>query len=216
MPKQTRSTLTMVQLSLLTAIIIVMATVPFLGYIPITPTIRATTIHIPVIIGAILMGPKAGGFLGFVFGLTSLATNTLNGGVTAFVFTPFYQLGDTHGNFWSLVICFVPRILIGVVAGWLFRWIAKIDRTKVFACILAGIGGSMTNTILVMGGIYLFFGQEYAAAQEIAFDTLLAVIAGVIALNGVLEAIIAALLATLVARPLLSVLNRSRTTNSPQ
>ena len=80
MSNQSTKTITMVQLALLTAIMVVMAMIPFLGYIPITPTIRATTIHIPVIIGAILMGPKAGAFLGFVFGLTSLVTNTINGG----------------------------------------------------------------------------------------------------------------------------------------
>ena len=210
MSNQSTKTITMVQLALLTAIMVVMAMIPFLGYIPITPTIRATTIHIPVIIGAILMGPKAGAFLGFVFGLTSLVTNTINGGITAFVFTPFYQLGDTHGNFWSLVICFVPRILIGVVAGLLFQWIHKWDRTKVLACVISGIAGSMVNTILVMFGIYIFFGQQYAAAKEIAFDTLLTVIGGVIALNGVIEAVVAALIATFVARPLLTILNKKR------
>jgi uncharacterized membrane protein len=202
------STSVMIQLALLIAIMIVMAMVPFLGYIPLTPTIRATTIHIPVIIGAILLGPKAGALLGGVFGLTSLVTNTINGGVTAFVFTPFYQLGDTSGNFWSLVICFVPRILIGVVAGYLYRWIQKIDKSKIAACTLAGIFGSLTNTILVMGGIYLFFGKEYAQAKEIAFNTLLKVIGGVIAVNGVLEAVVAAVIATLVARPLLSILGK--------
>lgn len=210
MSNQSTKTITMVQLALLTAIMVVMAMIPFLGYIPITPTIRATTIHIPVIIGAILVGPKAGAFLGFVFGLTSLVTNTINGGITAFVFTPFYQLGDTHGNFWSLVICFVPRILIGVVAGLLFQWIQKWDRTKVLACVISGIAGSMVNTILVMFGIYIFFGQQYAAAKEIAFDTLLTVIGGVIALNGVIEAVVAALIATFVARPLLTILNKKR------
>ena len=86
MSNQTRSTVKLVQVSLLIAIMVVMAMVPFLGYIPLTPTIRATTIHIPVIIGAILLGPRVGALLGFVFGLTSLITNTINGGVTAFVF----------------------------------------------------------------------------------------------------------------------------------
>ena len=68
----------------------------------------------------------------------------------------------------------------------------------------------MVNTILVMFGIYIFFGQQYAAAKEIAFDTLLTVIGGVIALNGVIEAVVAALIATFVARPLLTILNKKR------
>lgn len=204
------STKTMTQLALLTAIMIVMALIPFLGYIPITPAIRATTIHIPVIIGAILLGPKAGAFLGGVFGLTSLITNTISPSVTSFVFTPFYQVGETGGNFWSLVICFVPRILIGIVAGVVFKQLEKIDKTKIFACILSGVLGSMTNTLLVMGGIYVFFGESYAAAKNIAYDTLLKVIGGVIAVNGVLEAIVAALIATLVARPLIHILKKDK------
>ena len=52
------------------AIIIIMAFTPF-GYIPLG-FMNATIIHVPVIIGAIILGPKYGGFLGLVFGITSL------------------------------------------------------------------------------------------------------------------------------------------------
>ena len=56
----------LVRLSLMAAVVVVVAFVPFLGYIPLV-VIKATTVHIPVIIGALLMGPKAGGILGGVF-----------------------------------------------------------------------------------------------------------------------------------------------------
>ncbi len=85
---KTRTTKELVQLSLFVAIIVLMAVVPFLGYIPLGFT-RATIIHIPVIIGSIILGPKYGAFLGFIFGLTSLVNNTFNPTVTSFVFTPF-------------------------------------------------------------------------------------------------------------------------------
>ena len=52
----------MVQLSLLIALEAVLALTP-LGFVPLGFT-RATTMHIPVIIGAILMGPMQGGILG--------------------------------------------------------------------------------------------------------------------------------------------------------
>ena len=200
----------MIQTALLIAVMTVMATVPFLGYIPVTPAIQATTIHIPVIIGAILMGPKTGALLGGYFGLTSLIVNTFRPTATSFVFTPFYSLGEASGNIWSLVICFVPRILIGIVAGLVYNAVQKIDKTKVAACILSGLAGSITNTILVMSGIYVFFGNEYSQAKGIAYDTLLGVIGGVIAVNGVLEAIIAAVIATLVARPLIEILGKQK------
>ena len=109
--------------ALFSAIIVVMANLPFLGYIPLG-FMNATTIHIPVIIGACLLGPKSGAFLGGVFGLTSLINNTLRPLVTSFVFTPFYSLDPRFsGGLRSLVICFVPRILIGVVAGLFFQWL---------------------------------------------------------------------------------------------
>ena len=54
-----------------TAIILMMSTIPFLGYIPLG-FMNATIIHVPVIIGAIVLGPKYGAWLGLVFGLTSL------------------------------------------------------------------------------------------------------------------------------------------------
>ena len=64
------STMSMVQVAIFGAIICIMAFTPFLGYIPLGFT-RATIIHIPVIIASLLMGPKKGGVLGFLFGLTS-------------------------------------------------------------------------------------------------------------------------------------------------
>ena len=115
-----RKTGNLVYISIFTALIIVMGTVPFLGYIPLG-VIRATTVHIPVILGSILLGPKAGAVLGGVFGLTSFLTNTFTPNLTSFVFTPFYSLGDVHGNAFSLLICFVPRILTGVVPYFVFR-----------------------------------------------------------------------------------------------
>lgn len=61
--------------ALFAAIIIIMAFTP-LGYIPLV-VINATIIHIPVILGALFCGPKKGGFLGFIFGLTSFIKNTV-------------------------------------------------------------------------------------------------------------------------------------------
>lgn len=196
-----KNTKRLVQVALLTAIICVLAITP-LGYIPLG-TIRATTIHIPVIIGAILLGPKVGGFLGGVFGLTSLLVNTFTPTPTSFVFTPFYRIGEVGGSLWSLVICFVPRILIGIVAGYLFRWISKVDKTQIFASIAAGLAGSIVNTILVMGGIYFLFGESYAAAKGMEYSALFSLVMTVVSVNGVLEAIVAAVLATAVAKPLL-------------
>ena len=73
--------------AVIAAIIVIMAFVPFLGYIPLG-FMNAATLHIPVIIGAILLGPKYGAFLGLTFGLTSLWKNTFMPNPTSFVFSP--------------------------------------------------------------------------------------------------------------------------------
>lgn len=106
----------MVLTAVIAAIIILMAFVPYVGYINLV-VIKATLIHVPVIIGSVILGPKKGAFLGFIFGLTSLINNTFNPSLLSFAFSPFYS----GGNFWSLVICFIPRILVGVVPYFVFK-----------------------------------------------------------------------------------------------
>ena len=198
-------TLGMVQLALLTALIAVLAFVPYIGYIKIPVlAVQATTVHIPVIVGSILLGPKKGAFLGFVFGLTSLINNTTQPGLTSFCFSPFIELGEgLGGNPLALVVCFVPRILVGVVPGVVYDGLQKLWKNKnkgrKFSLMISGVAGSMTNTILVMSLIYLFFGQAYAAARNIAYEAVLGVILSVVCINGTLEAIIAGLIASAVA-----------------
>ncbi|MGL4607299.1 MAG: ECF transporter S component [Eubacteriaceae bacterium] len=191
----------LVNVSLFVAIIILMAVTPFLGYIPLGFT-RATIIHVPVIIGSVVLGPKYGGFLGFVFGLTSLVMNTVNPTLTSFVFTPFYSLGTYSGNFWSLVICFLPRILVGVVPYYLYQWMKKIKNNDSLALAVAGIGGSLTNTLLVMNFIYLFFGSDYAQAKEVSSSALYGVILGIIGVNGIPEALVASILTVAICKVL--------------
>ncbi len=205
--KKSFNTLYYTQLSLLSAIIIIMSIVPFLGYIPLG-FMNATIIHVPVVIGAIVLGPKAGGILGFVFGITSLINNTIRPNATSFVFTPFYTLGEGGSNYFSLLICLLPRILIGVFAGYIFIFGVKFLRSKFAASVCAGIVGSLTNTILVMLGIFFFFGEDYSTARGIQYDELFSVIAGIIGSVGVIEAIVCAILAAIVSTPLLKMIKK--------
>lgn len=206
--KQTK-TLTMAQVALFTALILLLAFVPYIGYIKIPIlAIQATTVHIPVIIGSILLGPKAGGFLGGVFGLTSLINNTTQPGITSFCFSPFIEVGDgIGGSPLALIVCFVPRILCGILPYFIYKAIQKHsknkDKSRKFSLLLSGVTGSLTNTILVMGMIYLFFGHQYAEAKNLPFDAILGVILSVVGINGTIEAIVAALIASAVATVLL-------------
>jgi len=191
------STRDLVLVALFCAIILIMAFTPMIGYIPLGFT-RATIIHIPVIIASVVLGPKKGAFLGFVFGLTSLINNTLNPTVTSFVFTPFFSLGNTQPSWLSLIVCFVPRILVGVVPYWVVKLTKKLP--DVISFLLAGLFGSLTNTVLVMNLIYILFKESYAAAQGKAVEVLYAAISSVIVINGVPEAIVAAVITMAVCK----------------
>lgn len=211
---QSQKTMKMVMAGVLTAVILVLAFVPGLGYIPLG-IINATIIHVPVIIGAILLGPKYGAYFGLVFGLTSLFKNTTSPNLTSFVFSPFYSVGEFSGNFSSLIICLVPRILIGVVAYYVFTLMMSVFQklaagkgkhvAQVVSLAVAGVAGSLTNTLLVMNMIYLFFGSEYAAATGKAYDTLYGAILAIIVGSGVPEAIVAGVLTCLITKVLFQV-----------
>ena len=195
-----------VMLALFSALIVVLAFT--VGYIPLG-FMNATIIHIPVIIGAVLLGPVDGGILGFVFGLTSLINNTIRPNITSFVFTPFYSLDPRFsGSFKSLLICFVPRILIGVLSALLFRALSKAKLKRGISLAVTGFVGSMVNTVFVMGGIYFLYGESYAAAKEMGFSALFGVIMGVVGMNGVPEAIVAAILTAAITIPIMKYIKR--------
>ena len=195
----------LVQVSIFAALVVVLAFTPFVGYIPLGFT-RATIIHIPVIIGSLMLGPKRGAVLGGIFGLTSFINNTMSPTITSFVFTPFYDLGEYSGGLGSLIICFVPRILIGVVPYYVYylaKKLSKKEGVSQVGLVLAGISGSLTNTLLVMNLIFLFFKDAYAAANGVAASAVYSFILGIIGINGVPEAIVAAVITLFVGRVLM-------------
>ncbi len=250
--------------ALFAAIICVLAVTP-LGIIPLV-IINATTIHIPVILGSIFLGPKKGGALGFVFGMTSFLKNTFApASLSAFVFSPVIAVGTLNPTgaaatlaviLKSAFIVFVPRILVGVVPYFVYIGIKKAaasEKKTVYGTIItaivsfiigfgvyafinklnadfvavvkiipavaigvvafivleymfmnrdpkalgfvsAGMAGAMVNTILVMGGIFVLYKEPYAEAVGVAADAVLAMIGGVISFNGVIEAIVGAII----------------------
>ncbi|WP_054741653.1 ECF transporter S component [Cellulosilyticum ruminicola] len=197
---KTRNTKTLTLLGVLIAIQVVL-TMANIGLIPL-PFIKATILHIPVIIGAVLLGPTEGMILGLSFGIMSIVMNTVQPGVTSFVFSPFITVGDNSGNLTSLFVAIVPRILIGVTAYYSYKLVCKFDKTKVIAYSVAGLVGALTNTILVMGSIYVLFGNQYAAAKEIPFSALFGAIMAIVGTNGVPEAIGAAIIVPALCKPL--------------
>lgn len=199
----------MVSVALMAAIVIVLANTP-LGMIQL-PIIKATTVHIPVIIGAILLGPFAGAILGFVFGVCSLISNTMTPTLLSFAFSPFLSTTGIVGAIKAIWISVGCRILIGVAAGWLWillkKWKMNQKGRQIVALAITGFVGSMVNTITVMGSIYVLFAQQYAQAKDVAVTAVWGLVMGTVTASGIPEAIAAAVLVAVVTKVLLRIVN---------
>jgi uncharacterized membrane protein len=115
------------------AAIAILLGVTQLGFIPV-PNISgsATIMHVPAIIGGVLEGPIVGLLIGGIFGIYSL-------------------LQDTSGLFKNPLVSVVPRLLIGVVAY--YGYVAVKKTNEYLALVVAGVVGTLTNTILVVGAL---------------------------------------------------------------
>lgn len=174
------------------AIMIILAVTP-LGFIPIGP-INATTMHIPVIIASIVLGPRIGAGLGAIFGVISLARATVVITPMSFVFSPFIANPLTnHGDWRAVIVAIVPRILIGVVPYFVYKGLHRLLKEKVrpVSLFVAGLAGSMMNTILVMNLIFFFFKDSYADVLQVTANAVYGVILGIIFGSGLVEAIVA-------------------------
>lgn len=132
--KKTRS---LTFLGVIIAIQLVM-TFMHIGFIKL-PFLSATILHIPVIIGAIFLGPVGGGILGLVFGILSVIMSTIEPGITSFVFSPFYSVDGNSGNMWSLVVAILPRIMIGITSYYTYYFISSFEKNKAFSYSILGI-----------------------------------------------------------------------------
>lgn len=196
----------MVSVALMAAIVIVLANTP-LGMIQL-PIIKATTVHIPVILGAILLGPGAGAILGAVFGICSLVSNTMAPTLLSFAFSPFLSTTGSPGALKAIWISVGCRILIGVAAGWLWVLFTKIKLNQFIALPIVGFVGSMVNTVTVMGSIYFLFAQQYAEAKEVAFTAVFGLVMGTVTASGIPEAIAAAILVLALGKVLVVVFRK--------
>lgn len=172
------STVRLTQLSLLAAIEVLLSFTP-LGFIPL-PAISITTLHIPVIIGAIILGPKDGGILGFVMGVCSLLRATFApSGVTAILISPF----TSGAPVLSIIMVFVPRILIGVAAGYAYIALKKRHTATALSVGIAAAAGTLTNSVLFLGMMSIFF-------SSFPLINVLSIIVGVNCISEIIAAIV--------------------------
>lgn len=189
--------------SMFMGIMLLMFSFPVLGFIPLGP-IHATTLHIPVIIASIVLGPKFGAFLGGFFGVLSMINSTVRVTLTSFVFSPFIS-----GDFRSVIVAVIPRVIIGILPYYVFNFLQK-KATKPLtrhslSLLLAGFLGSLANTLLVLNFIYLFYMKDYAAAIQKPSKELYGFLMGLVVTTGIPEAIIAAIATGSIAATLLKI-----------
>lgn len=199
-----KNTRTFALTAMFLAILILLAVTP-LGFIPIGP-INATTMHIPVIIASIVLGPRLGAFLGGTFGLISMIRSTVVQTPLSFVFSPFIPvIGTEHGSLKALLIAFIPRILIGVVPYFVYKGILKLSKNNFhsISLFLAGLAGSFVNTVLVMNMIYFLFQQDYAHVIGKSIHAVYSAILTVIFTSGIPEGIVAGIATAAVCTVLL-------------
>ncbi|MBQ6380555.1 MAG: ECF transporter S component [Clostridia bacterium] len=181
--------------AILIAIIVVMAFTP-VGYLKIG-LLSITFLTVPIIIGSVTNGPAVGAILGLCFGITSLIQCF---GMDAFG-TALMQISAWK----TVVMCLVPRVLIGVVCGLTYKALQKSSKRVVLNYAVSSITAPLTNTVLFMGFLTLFFWKsEYLqnVAASLGAGSVIKFLIAMVGINGVVELVVCSILGTLILIPL--------------
>lgn len=154
--------LRMAQLALLTALVVVLQ---FAGsFIKIGP-LPMSLVLVPIVIGAFLLGPKAGGFLGGVFGAITAVMGIA--GVDA-----FSALLWQANPICFVLICLLKATLAGLGAGLIYKGLQKAFKGKyVTLCtVLASVSAPIINTGIFVIGMFLCFFPTMSALPSLYPD----------------------------------------------
>lgn len=168
-------------LGLLTGILLLMSFTP-LGYFH-TFGLDISLMMIPVGIGAMLMGPKAGAWLGFVFGATSFYQAVTGASAFSAMLFNISPVG-------TFLTCIPTRILMGFLTGVIFMVVQKVDRKKTACFFVGGFFAAFLNTLFFMGVLILcFWNTEYIQGFNQAFGGLnpFLFVVAFVGVNGALE-----------------------------
>ena len=195
----------MTELALLMAIVLLMAYTP-LGYLMTPWAIQITFIVVPVAVGSVVLGPGAGAFLGLVFGLTSFfkAFETAVGALML--------QSSVVGTF---VCSVLTRVLVGLIPGLLYRAVKRFRWGKTVGIAACCFLTPVLNTAFYMVTNWLLFSDTWlGVAVAAGYDggtgvSLLSFMLGMVAVNGIAEAISCLIIGTAVCKALLRTLHRN-------
>lgn len=191
----------LVRLSVLVAILLFLE-ISGLGIIK-TPGIEFTIMQVPVIIGAITMGPAAGGILGGVFGFISFWECF---GRSAFgaILLSIHPAG-------TFLVCVPTRILMGILCGLIFQLLKRIDKTGLWSFGAASLAGALLNTLFFMAALVIFFyPTDYIQGfvQMLGVANPFAFVLAFVGVQGLLEAVICFLAGAAISKALYRTMQR--------
>ena len=185
------------------ALIIVMS-FTMLGFITISSGASITLVHIPVLIGAIVLGKKYGAVLGLIFGLCSLILAFMN--------------VSTNAPFTNPIVSILPRVLFGFMISPIYNFIKKLIKNDIISTVLSLCLCTLIHTIIVLVPMYIvwrtgfYFGvADYTAAFGDGTGTnLFTIIFGILLANGLIEIALAGVVGTPIAMAMKVVLNKNK------
>ncbi len=156
--RRNQSLVKMVQLAILTAVVLVLQ----LAGIAIPNPLGGTPISlalIPIVLGAMILGPAAGAWLGFVFGAEVYITLGVMHMDPLFTGVMF----DQHPILTAL-ICLGKSTLAGFAAGMIFRLVSK--KNELLAVFLAAAATPIINTgVFILGCLTMFDTMQGFAGE---------------------------------------------------
>lgn len=180
--KRKFSTKELTLVGMMIAITAILAWTP-LGLIPL-PLISASTLQIPTIIIAIIAGPFLGGITGAAMGILTLirAVTSPSGVLDPYFINP--------------IISVLPRVLIGISAGYAFLGLQKLTGKRKVSYAISAVIGSFVNTAGVLGLLYSIYLKSLTEALGEGVGT---IFLGIVATSGIGEAVASAVIATAAA-----------------
>ena len=100
--------------------------------------------------------------------------------------------------------------MLGMIAGWLWKGMKRVLKQDYLALPVTAAIATISHTILVMGSIYLLLAQQYAQAKNVAITAVFGLVMGTVTASGIPEAIIAAVLVTVIGKALLHLMVRTK------
>lgn len=145
--------------------------------------VRYSLMMVPVAIGAMLMGPKAGAWLGLIFGATSFYQAVT--GSSAFS-TMLFNINPIY----AFLLCIPTRVLMGFLTGVIFKAAQKVDKKKTVCYFVGGFFAAFLNTLFFMGVLLIcYWNTEFIQGINETLGGLnpLMFVVAFVGVNGALE-----------------------------